>query len=166
MTTPSWLMGPLALAGLTMAGCATSAPLAAVDAGAPASRDPTMCPAGGSGGLVVYSAAYAQTLEQSEYPAHTNYTVATTSDYVIQRVANNTGSFGASPATIELPCGHYHIRAQYGAGRFFVVPVSIQPGKVTTVDLTKEPLLPGIDASRKPIRLPTGQIVGWLATTG
>ena len=67
----------------------------------------------GAGDLVVYSATYAQTLEQSEYPAHTNYTIATPNDKVIEHVSNATGTFNSRPARVSLPAGQYHVRAQY-----------------------------------------------------
>jgi hypothetical protein len=173
--------------------CATHATLALE--GSKVQSDAT-CPPSASGSLVVYSATYPQTLEQSEYPAHTNYTVATVGDQVIERVANNTGSFGAVPASVQLPCGQYHVRAQYGAGRFVIVPVAIQAGKTTILDLDGEPLPAGGGPAKgpmgqpggpmgqpvpagdslatrsvsgpmgQPIRLPDGQIAGWRATIG
>ncbi len=153
-----WLVG---LAGV--AGCATSAPLASVGGASPQPR--CSAPAT-SGSLVVYSATYAQTLEQFEYPAHTNYTVATTRDEVLERVANNTGSFGAYPAAVTLPCGNYHVRAQYGRGRFVVVPIAIHAGKTTVLDLDGEPLSPEVARTKEAIRLPDGEIAGWRATIG
>lgn len=90
------------------------------------------------GKLVVYSATYASTVEQSEYPVHTNYTIATPDDKVIERVANHTGSFFSKPATVALPPGQYHVRAQDARGRFVIVAVMIEPGKTTVVDLVGE----------------------------
>jgi hypothetical protein len=142
--------------------CATSATLALES---PTTSEGS-CSASASGGLIVYSATYSQTLEQSEYPAHTNYTVSTVGDEVIERVANNTGSFGASPAAVQLPCGHYHVRAQYGRGRYVIVPVAIQAGKTTVVDLDGEPLPSNTGRTKEPIRLPDGEIAGWRETIG
>jgi hypothetical protein len=97
------------------------------------------CTEGGSSGeLLVYSATYPQTLEQSEYPAHTDYTIATADDRVIERVSNATGTFASRPARVTLPAGEYHVRAQFKGGRFVTVPVSIEPGKTTIVDLDGE----------------------------
>ena len=90
------------------------------------------------GNLIVYSATYASTVEQSEYPVHTNYTIATPDDKVIERVANNTGSFFSKPATVALPSGQYHVRAQGADGRFVIVPVVIESGKTTVVNLDGE----------------------------
>ena len=95
----------------------------------------------GGGKLIVYSATYAATGEQSEYPVHTNYTIATPDDKVIRRVSNATGSFYSRPATVALPPGKYHVRAQSSRGRFEVVPIVIKAGKTTVLDLDNE-LLP------------------------
>jgi hypothetical protein len=118
------------------------------------------------GTLLVYSATYAPTIEQSEYPVHTKYSIATTADMVIKRVPNLAGSFYADPAKVTLPAGAYHVRAQYDHGGFVVIPVCIEPGKTTIVDLSHERLPAGTESTREPIRLPDGRVVGWLATTG
>lgn len=157
------LVGGLLVTVPALTCCATSAPLALET---PMTRAETNCPPSVSGSLIVYSATYAQTLEQSEYPAHTNYTVATTAGQVIEQVANNTGSFGASPAAVQLPCGHYHVRAQYGGGRFVIVPVAIQASKTTVLDLDGEPLPSVRGPTKEAIRLPDGQVAGWRATIG
>jgi hypothetical protein len=69
--------------------------------------------------------------------------VATTGDIVIKRVSNRSGSFDKRPASVHLPPGEYHVRAQYAGGRFVVIPVTIENGKTTTIDLTAGPLPPG-----------------------
>jgi hypothetical protein len=138
---------------LVLAGCAATPHVTIADSAAM------------HGALIVYSATYPQTLEQSEYPAHTDYTIATTDDRRIERVANNTGSFGSYPATIELPCGKYHVRAQYTRGGFAVVPVSILADRTTVLDLSGEPLPAfGAEPLQQPIRRPDGTIIGWRAT--
>lgn len=114
-----------------------------------------------SGELVVYSATFAPTVEQSEYPVHTDYTVATTNGTVMERIANQTGPFGASPVKVTLPEGRYQVRAQYEGGQFVVVPVVIEADKTTTIDLTGGPLPQGGDPTAQPVRLPDGAVVGW-----
>jgi hypothetical protein len=146
-----------------LVGCAAVAPRALVDSAAPVA---SCSRSQGDGNLVVYSTTYPQTAEQSEYPAHTNYTIATTDGRVLRRVANNAGPFGAFPSSVELPCGDYDVRAQYGSGRFVVVPVAVRAGKITVVELTHEPVELGAGLIREPIRLPSGQVVGWRATGG
>ena len=126
----------------------------------------------GTGDLIVYSATYAPTLEQSEYTAHTNYTIATSDDKVIQRVANATGSFASRPARVSLPSGEYHVTAQYEGGRFVTVPIVIEPGKTTVLDLEGEASKQAsatkttrdTESVKQIIRLPNGKPVGWLTT--
>lgn len=118
-----------------------------------------------TGDLVVYSETYAATPEQSEYPAHTNYTIATSDDKVIAHVTNATGTFNSRPARVSLPAGQYHVRAQYNGGRFVTVPVTIEPNKTTVIDLDGEPISQGRAAAREIVRLPDGHAVGWSATS-
>ncbi|HEX4677079.1 MAG TPA: hypothetical protein VH209_17205, partial [Steroidobacteraceae bacterium] len=92
----------------------------------------------GTGDLIVYSATYAPTLEQSEYTAHTNYTIATPDDRVVRKVANATGAFASRPARVSLLPGEYQVRAQYEGGRFVTVRIVIEPGKTTVLDLEGE----------------------------
>jgi hypothetical protein len=146
-----------AAAWVSLCGCTPAAPLAQLrqpqPSGASSARD-----AGGTGELVVYSATFAPTLEEGEYPAHTDYTVATTDDEVIEHVTNRTGSFDKRPATLSLAAGKYHVRAQYQRGGFIVVPVTIEPGKTIILDLDGAPSAAG---SADPIRLPDGTVAGW-----
>jgi hypothetical protein len=118
-----------------------------------------------NGELTVYSETYSPTLEQSEYPTHTNYTIATVDDHVIEHVTNATGTFNSRPARVSLPAGEYHVRAQYNGGRFVTVPVVIEPDKITVVDLDGEALSQGRAVGREMVRLPDGQVVGWSATS-
>jgi hypothetical protein len=132
----------------------------------------------GTGDLIVYSATYTPTLEQSEYTAHTNYRIATPDDRVVRHVANATGSFASRPARVPLPPGEYHVRAQYEGGRFVTVRIVIEPGKTTVLDLEGEASMqasstkttpatdatPTTQAAKEIIRLPNGKPVGWLAT--
>jgi hypothetical protein len=138
-----WRIAALTLLG----GCATTAPLANVDTSG-----------AGTGDLIVYSATFTPTLEEGEYPAHTDYSVASTRDQPIERVSNRTGSFGKQPATVSLACGEYHVRAQYQRGGFITVPVTIVAGKTTILDLDGAPSSPG---ASDPIRLPDGTVAGW-----
>jgi hypothetical protein len=117
-----------------------------------------------AGTLVVYSATYASTLEESEYPVHTDYTVATASDAVIERVSNRTGSFDKRPASVNLPPGEYHVRAQYNRGGFVTIPVVIETGKITTLSLDGSPPKPGDSPAPVPIQGTDGAVIGWKVT--
>jgi len=142
---------------LVQVGCATPArkthgPAASVPASA------------ASGILVVYTATYPATLEESEYPAHTDYTVATPNDTVIERVSNRTGSFDKRPASVNLPPGEYHVRAQYSRGGFVTVPVVIETGKITTLTLDGSPVPLDETPAPVPIHSPNGSVIGWRVT--
>jgi hypothetical protein len=147
--------------------CATRAPLAGRSLASSQPSASLQSPTGlqpQTGDLIVYSATYAPTLEQSEYRAHTNYTIATSDDKIIEHVTNATGSFASKPATVSLPPGEYHVRAQYDGGRFVIVPIVIVPDKITVLDLDGEVLPRGSGAPKEMVRLPNGHVVGWSAT--
>lgn len=118
-----------------------------------------------NGDLIVYSATYSPTLEQSEYPTHTNYTIATVDGHVIEHVTNATGSFNSRPARVQLPAGKYQVRAQYNGGRFVTFPIVIEPETASVVDLDGEEILAGWVGARQMVRLPGGQVIGWSATS-
>ena len=152
------LMTLIALASLS--ACAT-APVVLQNAVGP---PPVQGSGGATGHLIVYSATYAAVVEQSEYPVHTDYTVATLDDRRIQHVANATGPFEANPAKLALPAGQYRVRAQYEGGGFVVVPVVIEPEKTTVVDLDSEAVPQHLSAPDM-VRLPDGHVIGWRATS-
>ncbi|MDB6089821.1 MAG: hypothetical protein JWN85_2605 [Gammaproteobacteria bacterium] len=147
-----------------MTGCATRAPLVLRNPVGPerphAPRRRT------DGDLVVYSATHATTYAQSEYPVHTDYTILTRDDKFIEQIANETGPFNANPATVRLPPGEYHVKALTERGGFVTVPVVIEAGKTTVVDLNGEALPQGADANEAAdaadwVRMPDGHVVGW-----
>jgi len=138
-------------------------------ASGPAAAEPSASvpspPSSRNGDLTVYSATYSPTLEQSKYSAHSDYTISTVDDHVIEHVTNATGSFGSRPASVSLPAGDYHVRAQYNGGRFVTFTVVIESDKATVVDLDGETLSQGRAAAKEMVRLPDGQVVGWSATS-
>jgi len=152
----------LALVALTsLAACAGGLPYVLQNAVGPQSAST----GSGTGTLIVYSATYAPVVEQSEYPIHTDYTVATLGDHVIERVSNGTGSFFSDPAKVSLPAGEYHVRAQYDRGGFVIVPVVIAANKTTVVDLDGEASPQVRNTGAGKVRLPDGHVVGWQATS-
>jgi hypothetical protein len=156
----------------TIAGCAASAPLVVRNPVGP--ERPHLGRRRTDGDLVVYSATHAATYAQSEYPVHTDYTISTQDDKLIERVANQTGSFYSSPATVPLVPGEYHVKALAERGGFVIVPVVIEAGRTTVVDLDGEALPQSAaehagadaDAAGEWVRLPDGHVVGWRADGG
>jgi hypothetical protein len=157
----------ICLIGLAaMTGCAVRAPLVVQSPVGP--QRPHAPRRRTDGDLVVYSATHAATYAQSEYPVHSEYTIATTDDKVIEQVANESGPFNADPAMVHLPPGEYHVKAQTERGGFVIVPVVIEAGKKTVVDLDGEALPQGANATAAEgdehgdwVRLPDGHVVGW-----
>jgi hypothetical protein len=123
------LIALAALGGL--AACAT--PLVIREAVGP--QRPLPVEAAMDGTLIVYTLTYAATYAQSEYPVHTDYTLLSRDQKVIQRVANRTGSFEANPVRVPLPPGEYSVQAPLARGGLVRVPVVIAAGQVTLVDL-------------------------------
>jgi hypothetical protein len=82
---------------------------------------------------------------------------------VIERVANQAGSFNANPATVRLSPGEYHVKALVARGGFVIVPVVIEAGKKTVVYLDGEALPQNPSANDDFVRLPDGHVVGWRA---
>jgi hypothetical protein len=151
-----WLVG-LAV----MAGCATRAPLVVrnpVGPERPLPRRPRT-----DGDLLVYSALRVGTYAQSEYPVHTDYVISTQDDRIIERVANQAGSFDANPARVPLAPGKYHVKALVERGGYVIVPVVVEAGKTTVVALDGEALSQNLAANDDLVRLPDGRVVGWRA---
>jgi hypothetical protein len=114
----------------------------------------------------VYSAPRVGTYAQSEYPVHTDYTIYSRDDKVVRRVDNRAGSFYQDPATVSLRPGVYRLKALTERGGFVVVPVIIEAGKTTVVDLDGTAIPQHSQAEGQWVRLPDGHIVGWQGDCG
>jgi hypothetical protein len=119
-----------------LAACAVSEPLVRHDVVGPAHplRGPRQ-EEPQEGELVVFSGTRSSVVEQSEYPIHTDYTLMDDSGRELRRVPNSTGLFGGNPVVVPLPTGSYKVRAQNADGRWVIVPVVIESGQRTVVDL-------------------------------
>jgi hypothetical protein len=87
------------------------------------------------GDLVVYSAPRVSWYAQAEYPAYTDYTIYTSTDKVLREIDNSTGSFSGYPAKVALMPGEYHVKALAAGGGWVIVPVIIEAGESTVVNL-------------------------------
>ena len=115
------------------------------------------------GDLIVFSATRVSVTEQSEYPIHTDYVLFDEHGARLQRIANSAGAFGADPVTLALPAGSYRVKALEQSGGYVVVPLSIEPGQTTVVDLDGSALPQQGIGSSDWVRLPDGHVVGWRA---
>jgi hypothetical protein len=146
-----------ALVGLT--ACATDTPLVIQEVIGPERPllpgEVTM-----DGTLVVNTPTYAATFAQSEYPVHTDYTLLSRDQKVIQRVANRTGSFESNPVKVPLSPGEYRVQASLQRGGLVIVPVVVVAGQVTVVDLDGTALPQNLPCDGNWVRLPDGHVVG------
>jgi hypothetical protein len=152
----------ICVVGLTLfsGGCAVArGPLVLREAVGPQSPD-TGAPLV-QGNLVVYSAHRVTTYAQSEYPVHTDYTIYNLGGKVIERVANTAGSFNQDPATVRLPPGEYRVKALLERGGQVIVPVIVERGRTTIVDLDGTAFPQDANAQGRWVRLPDGHVVGW-----
>lgn len=148
-----------ALAALDgLAACATNTPLVIQEVVGP--ERPLPSEAAMDGTLVVNTPTYAATFAQSEYPVHTEYTLLSRDQKVIQRVANRTGSFESNPVKVPLSPGEYRVQASLRRSGLVIVPVVIAAGQVTVVDLDGTVLPQNLPCDGNWVRLPDGHVVG------
>jgi hypothetical protein len=169
---------------LCVAGCASTPKSALVQ---PVGPTPAAGPSGPTyGWLQVYSAREPAEsdpnraewlLDESTYvnddswhePAHTDYTVYSQNDRLVERVRNNKQPEDAHPALVALPPGIYKIQAQAEEGAEentdLIIPVLIEHGKTTVVHLEGNWKPAGSYSNSDVVRLPNGQIAGWRAPT-
>jgi hypothetical protein len=118
----------------------------------------------GEGELVVYTARELNDPVASRNPTHSPYTIYGQDDHVLQRVDNRTGSFYQDPVPVSLPAGKYKIEARATNAGTVDVPVVIEEGRTTVVDLDGATLPQDRPKSDDQwVRLPGGQIVGFRA---
>jgi len=109
---------------------------------------------------VVYSATYVTASNQSLYPAHSDYTLSDQSGHPYD-IHNRAGLFGSDPAQVHLLPGRYEVKALRTGGGYVVVPVLIEAGQKTVLDLDGTTMPQ--QAANDVVRLPDGQVIGWRA---
>jgi hypothetical protein len=144
--------------GLTaLVGCAARPPFVVHDTVGPRRQGRHA-----DGELVVYSATYVTAANQSLYPAHSDYTVCDQQGRPYE-VRNRSGLFGSDPAQVHLLPGRYEVKALRTGAGYVVVPVVIEAGEKTVLDLDGT-AMPQQAARNDVVRLPDGQVIGWRAT--
>ncbi len=121
------------------------------------------------GSLIVFSAREPgpedETLRYRD--RYSEYTVLSENGKeVVQRVRNDDGKLFGSPQKVELPTGDYRVIARANGYGPVTVPVRIEPNQTTVVHLEGSVWWPRRSAifDSDPVRLPSGQIVGWRAS--
>lgn len=102
-------------------------------------------------------------------PTHTGYTIYNQGGMFLKHVPNSRNRGDGEPTLVSLPPGRYEIRAEAEdyAGRVEVrVPVVIRAGQTTAAHLTGDWNPGGHFTDDEVVRLPDGEIAGWLAKTG
>jgi hypothetical protein len=179
------ILNSIAVAGalVLLAGCASSPQLVTL---APIGPAPNTAPAktGPDGWLQVYSAKQAiplqmeggqwwrwdtpyapKTLPRSS--AHTGYIVRTAEGRSIRFIRNARNETDSTPTLVALPPGHYQVeaRAEESDGHIVrvVLPVVIESGRTTIAHLSGSWKPHTQYADAQVVRLPDGEIAGWLA---
>lgn len=112
------------------------------------------------GSLIVYTDTESSPLDPADVARRSDYKLYTIGDEFLHAVNNRNGSFWRDPVTLELPVGQYKVTARAANFRFVTVPVVIQGGRTTVVDLTQEVLSHATAANGDWVRLPNGQVIG------
>jgi hypothetical protein len=163
---------------LCLVGCASPSQLAISDPVGPAPTEHGQ--AIGNSSLQVYSARVRavvdpnkeEFLQNNDFgkndfkyePAHTDYTICSQDGKVLQKVRNARGPDDAEPAVVPLAPGHYKIEAKARDYGMVVVPVVVESGKLTTVNLqrNRQPV-PEPVAKTDMVLLGHSRIIGWRA---
>ncbi len=147
------------MALVALAGCATRPRIVVNQPVGPGA--PHVSRRKGQGELVVYSALEVADPDDYYHPTHSGYTIFNGGGQVFREVDNRAGSFYQEPVTVSLPAGNYKVRARATNSGTVIVPVVIEDGQTTVVDL-EGATLP--QTRKRPgdqfVRLPDGQIIG------
>lgn len=120
-----------------------------------------------NGNLVVYSGFEVTEVTGFAYEyakPHTPYVIYTPDGKWVKRVRNYAGGMLDDPETVSLPAGNYKVSAKANGYARVTLPVVVAVGKTTVVHLDSS----GFNLARQNpkanlVRLPDGQIIGWLA---
>jgi hypothetical protein len=140
------------------AGCAPIQPLVLSNPVGPLRSFVDESRTGGS--LVVYSDADGRVADPADYSPHSDYEVYTMDGQAIRSVTNRDNMSAREPAIVELPVGQYKVTAKALKFGVVTVPVVIEQGHTTVVDLNAEILPHSLAANEKWVSLPNGQIIG------
>ena len=97
-------------------------------------------------------------------PAHSDYTIYSQDGKIVQRVCNAQGPNDAEPAVVSLAPGTYKIEAKARDFGRVTIPVVIEPGKLTSVNLQRyrQPVSEPV-AKTELVGLGNSRVLGWRA---
>jgi hypothetical protein len=124
----------LGLPALLLCSCASE--VAKTTVLEPVQPAPVLQATQGPGYLVVYTAIIQPEINPDTmfYP-HTGYAIYDSRGTYYQTVRNHVGAWDETPYTVSLPPGHYTVKAESQYEGDVAVPVIIQGGRTTVVDL-------------------------------
>ena len=98
-------------------------------------------------------------------PAHSDYSIYTRDGKVLEHVRNARNPEDPKPAVVPLAPGTYEIKAKARDFGLVTVPVVIEPGKLTVVNLQREknPVVEPV-ARTNAVVLGGYEVVGWRAS--
>lgn len=144
---------------VAVTGCATRARVVVQQAVGPA-RAVLARRRNSNGSLVVYSAMEVINAADARHPAHSSYRIYMPDGKLLRDVDNREGSFYQDPIAVPLAPGKYNIEARATNVGWVELPVIIEQGRTTVVDLDGDVLPPHEAGNGEWVRLPGGQIVG------
>jgi hypothetical protein len=125
----------LVAAGLVFGGCAGADQTTVLRPVGPA---PTVKRTHRSGSLIVYTAIIQPKINpDTEFYPHTAYAIYDSRHALVETVRNHIGPWDESPFVVPLPAGRYTVHAESEFSGDVVVPVIIQGGKTTVVNLQR-----------------------------
>ncbi|MES2309714.1 MAG: hypothetical protein V4507_12735 [Verrucomicrobiota bacterium] len=115
-----------------------------------------------NGYLKVYTSTDEKNDGDIKYYPHSNYDVYCLDGKRFTTISNSIGIHDEEPVRAELPKGTYIVRAGSDRDGIVKIPVVIEAGKTTVLNLEdRDHGMPKKLASGEAIRLPSGQVVGW-----
>lgn len=120
-----------------------------------------------NGNLVVYSGFETTDATGFAYEyvqPHTPYDIYTPDGKLVKHVRNYSGGLLDDPDSVSLPSGNYKVSATANGYARVVLPVVIAVGRTTVVHLDSSGFsLAKQNPKANLVKLPDGQIIGWLA---
>ena len=127
------LRGWLAATLVFMAGCASPSTVVRTTIGpqlAPAEAPP-------QGYLIVYTATQVSGYTVSESPVYSSYSLSRSDGTASRTIENRAGPFSENPQLLPLPSGEYRVKGLAEGGGEVTVPVRIEAGRTTKIDLAR-----------------------------
>ena len=118
-----------------LVSCASSRKVAVLEPVGPAPLAKSTASAATDGTLQVFSLRGVFNAEGVNYHPHTDYTIYTSNGQRLKEIKNKVYPYDEEPAPVSLPAGNYTVEALAKGYARVRVPVIVEAGRVTSVDL-------------------------------